>query len=150
MEKMKNNNVIECVRKLWFCAGHRVVGHENKCANVHGHHFTLFVHAKAEKLDSVGRIIDFSVLKEKVGTWIDENWDHTFIMNSADDILMPIKDQMSVNKEVFVCDFNPTAENLATYLIDEICPVLMKGTGVEVSKIEIHESENNKVIVTKS
>ena len=117
---MSNSNQIECVRKLWFCAGHRVVGHENKCANVHGHNFTLWIHAKADKLDTVGRVIDFSILKEKVGTWIDENWDHTFLMNREDTLLMPIKDQLCVNKEVFVCDFNPTAENMASFLPNSI------------------------------
>jgi 6-pyruvoyltetrahydropterin/6-carboxytetrahydropterin synthase len=141
---------IECVRKLWFCAGHRVVGHENKCANVHGHNFTLWIYASADRLDDVGRVVDFSVLKEKVGTWIDENWDHTFLMNRDDDLLMPIKDQLTVNKEVFICDFNPTAENMASYLLEVVCPKLMSGTGVNVDKIEIFETENNKVIVTKN
>lgn len=99
-------------------------------------------------MDNVGRIVDFSVIKEKVGAWIDEHWDHTFILFKDDDILMPIKETLSVNKEVYVTDFNPTAENLASYLLYEICPKVMKGTNVVVTKIELWESENNKVIVS--
>lgn len=42
---------ITCTRRLQFCAGHRVLGHEGKCARPHGHNYTLFVTAKAVKLD---------------------------------------------------------------------------------------------------
>ena len=141
-------NKIECVRKLWFCCGHRIVDHEHKCANVHGHNFNLYVYAESEQLDELGRVIDFSVIKEKVGDWIDVHWDHSFIINRADPILMPIKDILTVNKEPYIVDFNPTAENLASYLIDKICPMLMKDTGVTVTKIELAETDNNRVIVS--
>lgn len=145
---MENIKKLQCVRKLWFCCGHRIVGHENKCANAHGHNYTLYVYAEAENLDAVGRVIDFSVIKEKLGDWINLNWDHTFIIYEKDKLLMPIKEQLSVNREVFVATFNPTAENMANYLIREICPVVMKGTEITITKLEFCESENNKVIVS--
>lgn len=139
---------IRCVRKLWFCCGHRIVGHESKCANTHGHNYTLFVHAEANDLDNIGRVIDFSEIKKKVGDWIDKYWDHSFLMYEKDDLLMPIKDHLMVNKEVFVTKFNPTAENMASFLLNDICPELMEGTGITISQIELHESENNKVIAS--
>ncbi|MFW5872193.1 MAG: 6-pyruvoyl trahydropterin synthase family protein, partial [bacterium] len=74
-----------CVRKIHFCYGHRVVKHENKCANLHGHNGVVWIHATPTKQkDQVGRIIDFSVLKQKVGGWIDEHWDHTMILWEQD------------------------------------------------------------------
>ena len=144
------NNRIRCVRKLWFCCGHRIVGHESKCANTHGHNYTLYVHAEASSLDKVGRIIDFSEIKEKIGNWIDQHWDHSFLMYEKDDLLMPIKEHLSVNKEVFVTTFNPTAENMACYLLNEVCPMIMQGSGITITQIELHESENNKVIASLS
>ena len=140
---------VKCVRKLWFCCGHRILGHEHKCANVHGHNYTAFISAEADQLDAIGRIVDFSVLKEKVGDWIDQYWDHTFIMYDQDAELIAIKEKLSINKEVFVAEFNPTAENLASHLLNKVCPLVLKGTGVHVSQIELWESENNKVIVSK-
>ena len=107
---------IECIRKLTFCAGHRVLGHESKCANAHGHNYSVFIHANAEKLDHLGRVIDFSVLKEKIGTWLDTYWDHTFIIYKEDTELIACKNVLEKNKQVFVCHFNPTAENMAEYL----------------------------------
>src|SRR4051812_38105417 len=69
---------ILAVRRLNFCAGHRVFGHENKCARLHGHNYTVYVHAEGidRPIDGLGRVIDFSVLKERLGAFIDTRMDH--------------------------------------------------------------------------
>ena len=66
-------------RRLQFCAGHRVHDHESECRNLHGHNYVVFLTAAStsdDPLDKLGRVIDFGVLKEKFGAWIDEWWDH--------------------------------------------------------------------------
>lgn len=133
---------IKCTRKIHFCSGHRVLNHESKCANAHGHNYVLWVYAEGDTLDSIGRVIDFSVLKERIGSWIDEYWDHTFLINIEDHEMMNIKDVLVKNKTVFPCSFNPTAENMATYLLHNIIPSLMEGTGVVVTKVVLYETEN--------
>lgn len=138
---------VECIRKLTFCAGHRVLGHENKCANAHGHNYSVFIHAQADQLDNLGRVIDFSILKQEIGTWLDTFWDHTFIIYEKDTELIACRNVLEENKEIFITNFNPTAENLALYLLNEVCPKLLDGKGVVVTKIELHETENCKVIV---
>ena len=62
---------ITATRRLQFAAGHRVHGHEGKCRHLHGHNFVVFLTAAAENLDAVGRVIDFGVLKERIGGWIE-------------------------------------------------------------------------------
>ena len=135
-------NKVTCVRKLHFCAGHRVMGHENKCATVHGHNYYVHLFAEAQQLDSVGRVIDFSVLKGKIGGWIDEHWDHTFLVCDRDEQLIQALTSISRNKEPFICPFNPTAEEMAIYLLNEICPKLLAGTGVRITKVVVHETDN--------
>ena len=137
----------EAVRKIHFCAGHRVYGHESKCANLHGHNYVLWVHASADGLDNLGRIIDFSILKEKDDTWIQKNWDHTFLAYENDRELLALEPLIQKNKPWFICPFNPTAENMAGYLFKEIIPELLKGTGVVVSRLVLYETENCKVEV---
>ncbi len=137
----------EAVRKIHFCAGHRVYGHESKCSNLHGHNYVLWVHASADKLDNLGRIIDFSILKEKVDTWIQMNWDHTFLAYKNDIELLALEPLIQKNKPWFVCPFNPTAENMAGFLFKEIIPELLEGTGVVVSRLVLYETENCKVEV---
>lgn len=135
--------MIVCTRRLQFCAGHRVLNHESKCANPHGHNYVAMIHAAAPSLDEIGRVIDFAVLKERVGGWIDRHWDHTFLVNAADGAM---RDALSVcgwnGKEPFVCQFNPTAEEMALYLLREVCPVVLAGTDVRVVKVTLWETEN--------
>ncbi len=134
--------MITCTRRLTFCAGHRVMGHESKCATPHGHNYIVEITACAEKLDEVGRVIDFSVLKEVIGSWIDLNWDHTFLVYEEDRETIKYLNKMPSKKAPYVCSFNPTAENIANFLLKELCPQLLVSYGVEVTKVVVQETEN--------
>ncbi|MBT3585745.1 MAG: 6-carboxytetrahydropterin synthase [Halobacteriovoraceae bacterium] len=132
-----------CVRKIHFCYGHRVKNHESKCATLHGHNGVIWVHATPiEGLDKLGRVIDFSVLKDKVGGWVDQYWDHTMILFEQDTETLELVKKAPSFKEVFILPKNPTAENLAEYLLKEICPKVLSGSGVIVHKIVFWETEN--------
>lgn len=131
---------IEAVRIVKFDAGHRVVNHESKCRTLHGHEYKAEIFAEADSLDSLGRIIDFSVIKEVIGSWIDEHFDHNMILFNQDPDLHLIE-QCSGLKKPFVVPFNPTAENLASFLIEK-GNELLSGTGVKISKIKLWETSN--------
>lgn len=133
---------ITCTRKLHFSAGHRVMGHEGKCATPHGHNYYVHFFAEADSLDDVGRVIDFSVIKEKLGGWIDRNWDHTFLVYSLDVETIQALSVMPKLREPYICPFNPTAENMALYLLHEIAPRELFGTSIRVSKVVLYETEN--------
>jgi 6-pyruvoyltetrahydropterin/6-carboxytetrahydropterin synthase len=131
-------------RRLHFSAGHRLVGHEGACAFLHGHNYVVFVHANGQ-LDAVGRVIDFAVLKERVGGWIQENWDHGFIVAAHDTDARRALDAFTsggLPQKTYVLDRNPTAENLAEYLALEVSPRVLHGTGVKVVRIVVQETEN--------
>lgn len=146
----KRMSKVNISRRIQFCAGHRLYQHESKCRNLHGHNYVVHVHAQANKLDHLGRVIDFSILKDKIGGWIDDNWDHGFIYCEQDDICRKVfkNIQMFMEMKIFVLPCNPTAENMAEYLLNTVCPNLMKGTGVEVFKIVLEETENCCATVT--
>ena len=133
---------IKAVRRIQFCAGHRVLNHESKCANMHGHNYVAFFHAEAGHLDSIGRVMDFSVLKERIGGWIDQHWDHTFLYNAEDFVVRELLTSEHWNKVPYVCYFNPTAEKMAEYLLNTVCPEVLLGTGVKVTKVVLWETEN--------
>ena len=133
---------ITCTRKIHFCAGHRVMYHENKCATVHGHNYHVELVAEAPALDALGRVVDFSVLKEKVGGWIEEHWDHTFLVCDQDLELLQALQRLPRKKEPFVCPFNPTAEQMACYLLNIVCPQLFEGSSMHIVKVIVHETDN--------
>lgn len=141
--------MITCTRKIEFDYGHRVFKHESKCAHPHGHRGVIEVTAILDNgLDNLGRVVDFSVLKDKIGGWIDDNWDHNFLIYKEDQLLHKALSSVEDARAPFICDFNPTAENMAQYLLDTICPELFKGTGVKIIKVILHETPNGRAEAT--
>lgn len=142
--------MVTVTRKLEFDAGHRVMGHESKCATLHGHRYVVWVEAHASRLDDVGRIIDFSVLKRKLGAWLDEFWDHTCLVYERDTEVLAALKNLPRAKEPFACAFNPTAENMANFLLWRICPMLFQEDGITITKVRIDETPNCYAEVTRS
>ena len=133
--------MITCTRRIQFCSGHRVFGHEGKCRHLHGHNYVALVTAGADELDGIGRVIDFGVLKERIGGWIDREWDHGCILWQRDDEAHRAVESCQPAK-VFSLPTNPTAENMADYLLRIVCPRELEGTGVTVTAVRLWETEN--------
>jgi len=64
---------ISITRIFEWDAAHRIVGHESRCASLHGHRYVAEITCEAEQLDPLDRVIDFSVIRQHIGTWLDEN-----------------------------------------------------------------------------
>lgn len=118
------------------------MNHESKCSTLHGHRYKVEIEATAPDLDQIGRVIDFSVLKERVGSWLDLHWDHTEIIYSEDTQALYGLSMIPRRKATFVAQFNPTAENMADYLLRQVCPTQLAGTGVTVTRIRVWETPN--------
>ena len=131
---------ITCTRRIEFDAGNRVMGHEGKCRHLHGHRYVAEFAACADRLDEIGRVIDFGVLKAKLGGWINEHWDHAFLVNEADEPLLEAL--FILDSPFYEIPGNPTAEVLAEYLCNTVAPHELKGTGVEVIHVRVWETPN--------
>jgi 6-pyruvoyltetrahydropterin/6-carboxytetrahydropterin synthase len=129
------------MRRITFCAGHRLFGHGGKCEFFHGHNYVAEFYVSGEQVDSVGRVIDFSDLKARLKGWIDEHWDHGFLLNEQDENGIQAIGMVEPSK-AYVLPYNPTAENMARYLLDSVCPQLLSGTGVRARKVVIWETDN--------
>ena len=123
---------------------HRVPRHESKCAAWHGHRYAVEIHCAAEALDDRGRIIDFGVVKELVGGWIDRRWDHTaLIMRGDPDPATEViaRSNESAGRPVYWMDGAPTAENIVAELA-RVALGLLEPHGVEVVKVRLWETPN--------
>ena len=134
--------IIEAVRYHDICCGHRVVGHEGKCRNLHGHNYRFHFTISALSLDSVGRVLDFSVIKETLANWLEENWDHKMLIWEKDPYL---KELQSIDETVLSVPFNPTAENIAEYIVETIAPRELARTGAQLVKLKIEETRKCSV-----
>lgn len=136
------------MRRIKFCAGHRLVGHEGKCANLHGHNYVAEFYVIGETQDQVGRVIDFKLLKDKCKGWIDDHWDHAFLLWKEDTEALRAIRQTQPHR-IFELPFNPTAENLARFLLEAVCPDLLRDTGARAEKVVIWESDESCAEVSR-
>jgi len=133
--------MITCTRILEFDAAHRVMNHEGKCKNLHGHRYRVEFTFSADELDEIGRIIDFGKVKAILKKWIDANFDHETILYVQDqEVIKAI--EKSTNRKPFELPYNPTSENIAKYLLEKVCPDLFKTSQAKCTKIRVWETPN--------
>lgn len=87
--------------------------YESKCTNLHGHNWIIIVHCAAKVLNHNGMVVDFTNVKKA----IHDKLDHGYIND--------------------IIDVNPTAENMAKWVCEQI---------PECYKVEVQESEGNTAI----
>jgi len=136
---------VRATRRLQFAIGHRVLGHEGKCAYLHGHNFVFLLTAMGidQPQDDLGRVIDFGVLKARLGGWLERAWDHGMLLWSNDVEAITAMSHVQGQK-LFMLPYNPTAENLARYILEHVGPLVLGDTRVRLVKVEVWETENGK------
>ena len=128
-----------------FCAAHRIVGHGGKCEKLHGHNYKVTFHIEGPVHES-GMVVDFAEIKYTHCRWIDKNWDHRTILWTEDPILKdlePVIDKYTTIGSIAYVPFNPTAENMATYLLHRL-----EATGYpKLVRVDLQETDNCSVTV---
>lgn len=105
------------IKRMEISASHSLcLSYPSKCENIHGHNWIITVYCRSEKLNDNGMVIDFTEIKEKVKRRLDHK--------NLNDVL----------------PFNPTAENIAKWVCDNV---------EHCFKVEVRESEGNTVIYEK-
>ena len=150
-------------KELAFEYAHRLLDYNGKCSNIHGHNQKVWVYfervlnqhsAPSEVVNDLGMVIDFNDIKSGIGKWIDDNWDHALILHMADKENI---DRFSDGKnKMFLMPYNPTAENMARYLLDVVGPALYdapfnrpaegEAYGVQLYKVEVFENDKSAAV----
>jgi len=118
--------------------GHRVVGHESKCRHLHGHNYRIHFVCSASELDPLGRVIDFSEIRDRLCMWLEEHWDHRMMIWSEDPLLPEF--QRLVPGDLCIVPFNPTAEQIAIHLVSVVGPEQLKGSGITLLECRVEET----------
>lgn len=104
-------------KRIEISAAHRLsLSYDSKCTNLHGHNWIITIECRSRELNADGMVEDFSNIKKKIAGMLD----HVCLND--------------------VLDFNPTAENIARWIVDSI-PTAWR--------CEISESEGNTAAYEK-
>ena len=111
-----------------FEAAHRVVNYPGKCDRLHGHNWKV----KGTELDELGMLVDFKAIKGALKEAL-ERFDHRFLNEL----------------EPFASGINPTAENLARIIFDELAtsPVFVRDS--HLAAITVYETPASSVTYTR-
>ena len=119
-----------------FDSGHRLLDYDGKCAFPHGHTYRAEVFLESDALDAQGLVFDFTKLKRRVKSWIDDNWDHSFLLNSRDTELINGLATASKGRIYQFDEENPSCEVLSRVLYTKIVELC----GVSPVKVRLWES----------
>ncbi|MFC1675053.1 6-carboxytetrahydropterin synthase QueD [Candidatus Omnitrophota bacterium] len=104
-----------------FSSAHNLREYKGKCEELHGHNWKVEVKVCKEKLDPCGMVMDFTELKSCLNKVL-EKLDHKHLNN------------IQYFKKV-----NPTSENIAKYIFDNLLADL-----AGISSVTVWESRNSR------
>ena len=98
-------------KRLEIAGAHALkLSYESKCEDLHGHNWIVKIYCKSESLNEDGMVTDFTLIKKKISAALDHK---------------------NLNE---VLPFNPTAENIARWICDNV---------ENAYRVEVWESEMN-------
>ena len=124
--------------ELSFASGHRLLEHDGKCIYPHGHTYKAEILVASGVLNELGLVVDFTELKRKVNGWIEEHWDHAFLVNSKDVELIDALKAVKGSRVFIFQEENPSAEVMARELYHRI----REQCGIAPLKVRVWESDS--------
>lgn len=132
-----------------FAAAHRIIkNYQGPCNSLHGHTYMVSVLLTAAQLNSYDFVVDFSFVKSKLNTWVQDNFDHGILISNDDQELLQFA-KADQQKYFLIPDgYNTSAEVIAKTLFQEFTKLLDSEPQVTLAQVTLYESYSSAAIYT--
>jgi 6-pyruvoyltetrahydropterin/6-carboxytetrahydropterin synthase len=113
-----------------FSAAHSLRGHKGKCEKLHGHNWKIEVILSAQKLNTLGMVMDFSDLKKIIKQVLD-GLDHKYL-----------------NDLNYFQKINPSSEEIARYIFEKLKKII-PGRQCHLRKVKVWETDSACALYTE-
>ena len=111
------------IKRMEISASHSLrLSYPSKCENLHGHNWMITVYCRSKELNADGMVVDFSHIKRSVKSLLDHQ--------NLNDIL----------------PFNPTAENIAFWVYEQIPTCFKVEVKDTVGNTAINEEDERDIL----
>jgi 6-pyruvoyltetrahydropterin/6-carboxytetrahydropterin synthase len=111
-----------------FSSAHNLKGYKGKCEELHGHNWRVEIVVISEDLDDTGMVMDFKALKDLLRETLG-GLDHKYL-----------------NDVSYFKDVNPTSENIAKYIYEDI---LRKKPDLKLAEVTVYETDTSSATYSK-
>ncbi|RZD15102.1 MAG: 6-carboxytetrahydropterin synthase QueD [Candidatus Acidulodesulfobacterium ferriphilum] len=120
-----------------FSSAHALRGYNGKCENIHGHNWRVETTVTSNVLNEIGLVIDFKLLKKYV------------------DGVMEILDHKFINELDFFKEVNPSAENIARYIYEELEKIIglneyNECKDIRITRVDVYETSSSMASYRKN
>lgn len=144
------------VKQIEWDMGHRVMNHNSKCKNIHGHRYKMEVALEGDLIgnegdSSEGMVIDFGDIKKIAMQYVHDVLDHGFMVWEKDEKLLKFFSE-NPDQKYIVVPFTSTAENIAQWVFDQLNTKYTDSykTGLRLKFIRLWETPTGYVICERN
>ena len=123
--------MFEITVKSEFEAAHFIKDYPGKCARLHGHNWVVEAIVQGDKLNELGILVDFKILKDELNKVLDK-FDHQYL-----------------NELEIFTEKNPTAENLAEEIFNQLETSEIFNDAVKLTAVKVYESPKSCVMYSR-
>ena len=120
----------EVSKEAMFSGAHNLREYKGKCEAVHGHNWRVQVFVAAMQLDPLGMVVDFTILAKELNQ------------------VLARLDHKDLNAVPPFDTVNPSSENIAKYLYDEM-GARINDDRVKVSRVMVWETDPSCAIYSE-
>ncbi|MFP4459949.1 MAG: 6-carboxytetrahydropterin synthase [Candidatus Zixiibacteriota bacterium] len=107
-----------------FSAAHFIPDYKGNCCNLHGHNWKVIAAISKEELDQLGLSVDLRIAKDHLRK------------------TLKLLDHTNLNDNPFLNNVPPTAENIASFIYDQLAD---KFGSARILYIDIYEGPNSAI-----